>query len=87
MIGEDAGTDDFAGPARVAGQGDRTKHVLQPGEWITRDCFDAVRRCFLRRAAANDFLGPDWGRGGHGVNKTGVCRGNKSASAQAACLA
>jgi hypothetical protein len=58
MIGEDAGTDDFARRSRVAGQGNRTKDVLQSGERISRHCFDAVRGRFLRRATGGDFLGP-----------------------------
>ena len=85
MIGEDAGTDDFAWRARVAGQGDRTQNVLQPGEWIARDRFDAVRRRFLRHAAANDFLRPDQGRGGHGANSVWAGRWDKRTKENATC--
>ena len=77
MIGEDAGTDDFAWRARVAGQSDRTKDVLQSGERISRDRFDAVHGCFLLYAAANDFLWPDYGRGWHGENSVRAGRCNK----------
>lgn len=58
MIGKNTGAEDFAWRARVVGQGNRTKDVLQAGERIARCRLDTVGKNFLRRAMGGDFLGP-----------------------------
>jgi hypothetical protein len=77
MIGEVAGTEDFATRPWVPGQRNATDQVFQASEWTSWHGLNAECANFLRRAAGGDFLWPGKGRGGHEGNCVHVSCGDK----------
>lgn len=81
LIGEVAGTEDFATRKRVPEQRNATDQVFQASQRTPRHSLDAECANFLRRATGGDFLGRGQGRGGHGADCVRVGRGDKLTAA------